>query len=586
MPFSPRALQGKTPPVFSKSSPPFVFHLSARTSPAEAPAAHGPAPASGRLRVAGRLLSLGLALGLTIAAVSANFRQIFVEPGRVFFVDADCYSRMTRVRAVCAEPGLVPKQHAFENAPFGTRPHTTVPFDYATAGLRAVLRPFWGERALDLAGAWISPLLGCLTVAGVWCWGERGRLPGRWLVLALLGASPILAHGFSLGRPDHQSLILACMALALAAEWQLWSGQSCGWGIASGVAWAVGLWTSLYEPLLLLALVLVAALVWNRAVFRQKARLPGLIVGGVILLLALGVEGWRIGGVPGFGEGEGAEYFSAWTRQIGELTSLPPWSPVLYGWTGLGLLAAPGLLWLNRGASRATARANLFLLAAVFSLTCWQVRWGYFLPLVYALSLPWQFGALPPRWRAVAGVALVLGLWPMIHEWSGRLFPTPEAQANLAEQRADATQLRAAADFIAQTAAQNPPADDPPATTILAPWWLSPPLAYWSGQPAVAGSSHEALAGTVEVARFLLATDARQAAEILRRRRVRWVVAYEPSRVQGTSADLLGVHPPPSRFMDLALYQRPEVAPRFLHLVCVNPYFKIYEVRVGSLPHE
>lgn len=543
----------------------------------------------------GKFLTLGVALLLTLGAACANYRQIFVEPGKVAFVDADCYSRMTRVRAVCAEPGLVLKQHAFENAPFGTRPHTTIPFDYATAGLRMCLLPFCGERALDLAGAWISPLLGLLTVAGVWWWGERGRLPGRWLVLALLAVSPILAHGFSLGRPDHQSLILACMAMALAAEWRLWVQGTRGWGMISGVAWAVGLWTSLYEPLILLFLVLSAALIWNRHVFRQSARLPGLVAGGVILLFALAVEGWRIDAAPGFGEGEGVEYFAAWTRQIGELRGVAPWSAVLYAWTGLGLLAAPVLLFLHGEEGRSVARANLFLLLVVFLLTCWQVRWGYFLPLVYALSLPWQLGSVPARWRAVAAGLLLLGLWPTLNEWSGRLAPTPAAADNLAEQRAESTQLREVATFIARATALNPSEDDPPLAAILAPWWLSPPLAYWSGQPAVAGSSHEALPGTVDVARFLLCTDAAQAADILRRRRVRWVVAYEPSRIQGTSADLLGVQPAPPKFMDLVLFRGPRdvrlangstAGWTDLHQVFTNPYFKIYEVRVGSPPHE
>ncbi len=87
---------------------------------------------------------------------------MFDGAGGVDFVDADCYSRMTRVREVCAHPGEVIRRHAFENYPFGTRPHTTIPFDYAVYALRTVLRPFCGgERALDLAGAWISPLLGC-----------------------------------------------------------------------------------------------------------------------------------------------------------------------------------------------------------------------------------------------------------------------------------------------------------------------------------------------------------------------------------------------------------------------------------------
>ena len=548
-------------------------------------------PLSSFLPPPGRWLGLAAAWLLALAACTANQQQVFTENGGVHFVDADCYARMTRVRAVCAHPGEVIREHAFENYPFGTEPHTTVPFDYAVYALRGVFKPWYGARALDLAGAWISPLLGLGTILAVWLWAERLRLPGRTPGLLLLAVSPIVAHGFELGRPDHQSLILLCAAVALCAEWRLWRSPSRGWGIVGGAAWALGLWTSLYEPTILLALVLVAALIWNRPALFHRTRLPGLAVGGGILLLALLVEGWRVSAPPGFGEGGAAEYFAAWSQQIGELASLPPWSPTLYAWTGLGLLAAPVLLWWNRGTEKPVARANLLLLLAVFALTCWQVRWGYFLPLVYALSLPWQTAATPARWRPVAAGLFVLGLWPVASEWWTRLHPAPALVESLAEQRADASLLHEAADFIAHAAASTPAAaapaaDDPPDAGVLAPWWLSPALAYWSGQPALAGSSHEALPGTVDVARFFTTADPGAAAAILRRRRVRWVVAYEPDRVLRTAAPLLGVTKISTRALGIVLYQRPELAPPFLRLSMVNPYFKIYEVRVGFLPHE
>ena len=532
-------------------------------------------------------MTLAAALLVALAAACGNHRQVFVENDRaVHFVDADCYSRMTRVREVCAQPGEIIREHRFENYPFGTDPHTTIPFDYAVYALRLGLLPFYGARALDLAGAWVSPLLGLATVLAVWLWAERGRLPGRTPAVLILAASPIVAHGFGLGRPDHQSLILLCMAVALCAEWRLWRGPSRGWGIVSGVAWALGLWTSLYEPTILLALAVLAALLWNRPVLFRRDRLPGLAVGGGVLALALFIEGWRISAPPGFGEGGGAEYFAAWSQQIGELASLPPWSATLYVWTGLGLLAAPVLLFLQGGPERPIARANLLLLAAMVALTCWQVRWGYFLPLVYALGLPWQAAAVPARWRPWAAGALLLGLWPMAASWWSTVHPAPATVESLAEQRADATLLHEAAEFIRQAVAQTPatPADDSPDAGILAPWWLSPALAYWSSQPALAGSSHESLPGTVDVARFYTAADPSAAAAILRRRRVRWVVAYEPDRVLRTAAPLLGLTKISTRAFGVVLYQRPELAPPFLRLAMVNPYFKIYEVRVGSLP--
>ncbi len=388
----------------------------------------------------------------------------------------------------------------------------------------------------------------------------------------------------------------------------------------SGVAWAVGLWTSLYEPAILLAAVVAAGLVWNRPALGRRERWLGLAVGGLVLLVAWWIEGWHIDALPG--GGEGGEFFAAWSRQIGELASLPPWSPTLFAWVGWGLLAAPVLLWgwwiATSGHDGNTnsdgtpsmlespetaaglpsrpevaiyriAHANIFLLLLVWGLTCWQVRWGYFLPLVYALEVPWQFGAVPTRWRRWLTLALVVGLWPMAADWWTTLHPPADRVANLTEQRRDAALLRETAAFIAQAArlpdadADPADADDPPAG-VLAPWWLSPALAYRSGQPALAGSSHESLPGTVDVDRFYLATDAREAAAILRRRRVRWVVAYEPDRVLRTAAGLFGQTQVSRRALGLILYERPEIAPRFLRLALVNPFFKVYEVRSAFLP--
>ena len=524
---------------------------------------------NGLLRAWTPRLCLVAALLLALACDCATWGQVFVGGGKVNFIDADCYSRMTRVAEVCAHPGRIIRWHTFENYPFGVRPHTTAVFDYLIAALSLPLRLFWGVRALDFAGAWVSPLLGLATAAGLWAWAQRERLAGAWLMLLVFAASPILAQGFALGRPDHQSLALACVAMALAAEWAQWRAPSRGWGLVSGVAWAVGLWTTLYEPLILLVVTLLAAVLFHRQAFRERERLPGLIVGVAGLALALGIEGLRLN-VPG--QGRSSEYFANWAKTIGELSSVPPWSPTLYGWTGRAILLAPFLLLWRR---TALGRAQLLLLIAMFALTCWQVRWGYFLALVYAMTLPEQIAAFPAAWRGWAGLALAIGLWPMAAEWNDRFFhPTPDAVEQLAEQREDTALLREAAGFIARESAALPP--DGPAG-IIAPWWLSPPLAYWSGQPAVAGSSHESLPGTVDVARFYLAETRGEIEAILLARQVRWVIAYEPSRVFQTAAPLLQ-RQPTSHSMGALLYDRPEFAPPGLRLAMVNKYFKVYAV--------
>ena len=102
------------------------------------------------------LLELAIFSGLILATRCANYADVFVG-GQVYFVDADCYARLTRARLVAAHPGLVVRHHDFENYPVGTTPHTTAPLDYLIVGLAALLGPF-SAQPLDRAGALMSQL--------------------------------------------------------------------------------------------------------------------------------------------------------------------------------------------------------------------------------------------------------------------------------------------------------------------------------------------------------------------------------------------------------------------------------------------
>jgi len=62
---------------------------------------------------------------------------------------------------------------------------------------------------------------------------------------------------------------------------------------------------------------------------------------------------------------------------------------------------------------------------------------------------------------------------------------------------------------------------------IMAPWWLSPGLLYFSGHPIVSGSSHCGISGIVASAKFFTATNWAEAERILRERQVRWVVVWD-----------------------------------------------------------
>jgi hypothetical protein len=520
------------------------------------------------MRLSGNLLrgaGLAMWLALALAGYSWNWRQVFVG-GETYFADPDCYARMTRVQQFIAAPWKPVRFHDFENAPVGTTPHTTAPLDLllvALCGGFHLVQRIAGVPSpsppLDLAGAFVSPLLGLALVAFLWWWGRKLALPYRNAMLVIAAVSPILVHGFQLGRPDHQSLIMLLVGAALATEISLWREPSRSSELLSAALWALALWTSFFEPLVLLgatALMRLAVLGRNAIPSRDA-----LLVFALLLLSAILFDGWRIR-TPSIEE---RTYFFRWALNIGELRQAT--LPELFRWTGWLLIASPLLLlWrFGKQRDRACAALALFLLLLT-GLSLWHMRWGYFLAIGFALSLPFALAAIPSK--PVVWLVFAISLWPMAAEWERQLFPDEEAKVAREEDRQDAFLLRQTSHALIS----------PQRTIILAPWWLSPALTYWSGQHSVGGSSHQSLPGTVDTARFYLSKTSEEAREILSRRSVNYVIAYEPSRVVSNSAQILGT-PAPEKPLGEILYEHPYAAPDFLGLVYENRYFKIFEVR-------
>jgi hypothetical protein len=453
---------------------------------------------------------------VAMEAFTWNRESVFYG-GEVFYTDGDCYSRMTRVRMI-EEGGLRSiRSHAWENFSEGTVPHTTMPLDALIAGISAALAPFTA-RHLALAGAWVSPALGIATVFFLMIWGLVVKLPHWWAMGLMAGVSPILAHGFEVGRPDHQSVLVFLIAVALAAELAIWSRRQDWWGYVAAAAWALALWVSLFEPLVMLAAVLVGRLIARRWQVDFKA----LAVFAAILLAALWIDGWRAAPFH--------EAFGRWALNIGELRHAG--LGVIFSWCGWMALAAVLILaWrAYRGAGRL---CGLFagLLVLLGALCFWHARWGYFLALVFAISLPWTLAAF--RWRWLGVLVFLISLWPVAGEWERMLYPDDEAFRARVENIADAVALREAALSI-----QNLPEGG-----VLAPWWFCPAIVWWSGKPCTGGTSHQSLPGIVDSCRFYLATDDATAREILKKRDVRYVFAYEPARVLSNSAQILGEQP-------------------------------------------
>lgn len=491
---------------------------------------------------------------LILATRCANYRKVFMG-GEVYFTDADCYSRMTRVRMCVEHPGLILRHHSFENFPAGTTPHTTAPLDYLIALLSVVLKPMTA-RPLDLAGAIISPLLALLTGWFLWWWSWRTRLRYRGALLLLFVLSPIVVHGTELGRPDHQSLLLGLIAVGVCAEWSLASGDSRGWSLGSGAAWGLALWVSFYEPLILLAILLAAQLAVARKTFLTRNRLVGWAVSGAVVFLALAIE-QRLPVWP-----RGSQIFSNWVATIGELSPVKIDDPIWLRWTGLLLIPLPALLWIALRKTRTLPVFLAALLLASFALTLWQARWAYFFVMMFALALPACLNVIGNR--IAVWLLIVISLFPILKDWDERLWPNEFQTAAIAERRFEAIAWRQAALQI----------DGP----FLAPWWWSPAVAYWSGQPGVAGSSHEALDGIEQSARFFLAPNSETAQGILLKNRVAWVLAYDAERTVANSAQILGI-PAPENPLGRVLDRTPSQAPPFLQLAAPNPASKLFRVQ-------
>jgi hypothetical protein len=500
---------------------------------------------------------LVIVLALALGAFTWNHEAVFFG-GEVYYTDGDCYSRMTRVRMI-EDGGLRSiRHHNWENFPEGTTPHTTMPLDALVAGLSQILRPF-SEKHLALAGAWISPVFGVGLLVFLAVWSAAARLPYRRAMLLLVAVSPILAHGFQIGRPDHQSLLVLLLAVALAAEVQIWRGKATTWRYVSVTAWALALWVSLFEPLILLGVVLIARWLCRGRRSQEEAKNTGGAVWPValfigILALTLWIDGWRAAGFH--------PAFARWALNIGELRSAG-WDGI-FSWCGWLLAAAPVLLALRwiRGRERLCG-LWLALLIAAAGLSLYHARWGYFLVFLFAMSLPWILPPLRKPW--LAWLFFLISLWPVAAEWDRRLYPEDEAFRARVENIADAVALREAALSLRER----------PVGGVVAPWWFCPAIVWWSGQPCIGGTSHQSLPGIVESCEFYIAEAPDP--EFLQKRKVVYILVYEPDRIISNSEQILG-RPAAGATIAERLYAAREEPPVGLKKIFTNRFFKVYEV--------
>lgn len=477
-------------------------------------------------------------------------------------IEADCYSQLARVQRILHGQGLIQNHFAVENWPEGLVPSTTAPFDYAILLLYAPLKLFT-QYPLDWAGALVSPLLWIGLVFFWLVFRSREFTPlGRLLLVLGSALLPELIWATTFGRPRHQSLILMLLAMGLTAEYERWSADASSkraWNIFAGIVWGLACWTSLFEPA-----VVVSLLILFNLIARRRESFHFLVSFGTVMLVALLLERVHVFVPP-------QQYHAAlvhWWNTIAELQSMN--FAAFIQWMTLITLFLPFIAWriLARQRDRRTDLFLVLLTTLLLVFTVLQSRWAYYASLGSLFLIARYCQVTPVRWpRLVIAAVFLVGLVDANHTL---LKVRAEAGPNLPSPQ------------LAQIARSI---DHPGG--IMAPWWLSPGLLYFSGQPIVTGSSHCGISGIVDGAKFYTTTSWVEADRLLQKRQVRWVVVSDDPRYEypllNTARGILGLPfytDDDKGDADATVAQiliTDQFVPTSLHLRAVTSQLKLYE---------
>jgi len=449
---------------------------------------------------------LAIVLGYRLRAIDAPewLQPNAAQPTaaeRPWTVEADCYSQLARVQRILQGQGLIQNHFTVENWPEGLTPSTTAPFDYAILLLYAPLT-FITKYPLDWAGALVSPALwlGLVLFWTLFRSREFNRV-GRLLLVVGSAFLPAFIWATACGRPRHQSLILALMAVGLTVEYERWHIEMTpkrAWNIFAGIIWGLACWTSLFEP----AFVFVVLILFNFVVRRKES--PAFLISfGVVMLIALILEGPHIYFPPP----EYIDPLHRWLGTIAEVRGVP--FTILAQQLTFIFLLLPFIAWglLRRSIDRKVDWLLFILTVLLCLLTFFQRRWVYYASLGELFLVVRYCQVNPLRWTHLITIVLfVIGL--------------ADGAITQLEQRPEAANQPSPQ--LAEIAASINGSGG-----IMAPWWLSPGLLYFSGQPIVSGSSHCGISGIVASAKFFTATSWMEAERILQERKVRWIVVMD-----------------------------------------------------------
>jgi hypothetical protein len=423
---------------------------------------------------------------------------------RPWAVEADCYSQLARVQRILKGQGLIQNHFTVENWPEGLIPSTTAPFDYVILLLYAPLA-LLTKHPLDWAGALVSPALWIVLVFFWMLFRSREfNLVGRALLLIGSTALPAFIWATACGRPRHQSLILALMAMGLTAEYERWQielSPKRAWNVFAGVVWGLACWTSLFEP----AIVITGLIVFNLIV-RRRENVRFLLSFGIVMLVALLLEGVHVFVPP-------EQYLGALQRWLGTIAEVQGigFTSFIQQMTFLSFVTlVPFVSWRlwRRAGDRRTDLFLIMLTVLLAVLMFVQKRWVYYANLAELFLIVRYCQLSPMRWTRL--VVLAIFLFGIAYDNGLQIQGRIHAPAN-----------QPSLQMLQISNAMDGPG------AIMAPWWLSPGLLYFSGQPIVSGSSHCGISGIVASAKFYAGTSFDEAARILAQRKVRWVVVWD-----------------------------------------------------------
>lgn len=213
----------------------------------------------------------GMKQALLCLLILAGAQCILILSGRVAVLDGrlfdpDCYMHLQRALQMMEGGRWRLPQDWRVDAPFGGVMHWTSLFDLllVVGGKALALFGLPARDGLFWWGSLISPLL-LLPALPVFHWGFRPLLGDRMLplMLFLLVLQGQSGAAFQLGRPDHQSLLMACFLVQLGCAAAMIDGRAgTRAALVSGLAQGLALWCSVEGLLFVVATAVPLAVAW------------------------------------------------------------------------------------------------------------------------------------------------------------------------------------------------------------------------------------------------------------------------------------------------------------------------------------